>query len=60
MSSIASKCAFSTSEKLFSDHRNSLKSKIIEALICAQNWLQHIDNVGDSNEGIEEEEEYDL
>lgn len=56
MSLVASKCAFSTGKGLINDHRSSLKSKTVEALICAQDWLRHI-YVVDSSEETEEEEE---
>lgn len=54
MPSVASECAFSTRERLIRDHRSSLKSKIVEALICAQDWLPHIHTV-ESSEEIDEE-----
>lgn len=60
MSSVTSGCAFSIGERLITDHRNSLKSETVEALLCAQDLLRHIYNVGDSYEDIEEEEEYDF
>ena len=39
MSTIASKSAFSTSGRVVSPHRNRSHSKILEALMCLQNWF---------------------
>lgn len=37
---VASKSAFSTGERVLEVYISSLKSKMTEALICAQNWLR--------------------
>ena len=39
LSTVASKSAFSTSDRLLSPHHNKLHAKAVEALMCAQNWL---------------------
>lgn len=39
MDSITFEYAFSTNERLISDHKNNLKSETIEALICSWDWL---------------------
>lgn len=57
MSSVAFECAFNTGEKLISDHRSSLKSETVEALICAQDWLRPTYSSRDSFEDIDEDEE---
>lgn len=54
MSSVASIYAFSISERLISDHRSSLKSETVKAIICEQHWLLPLYNSEDSNEDIEE------
>lgn len=58
MSTVASESAFNTRERLFIDHRSSLKSEAVEALICAQDWLRpRYEGVADPNQEEEEEEE---
>ena len=39
VTTVTSKSAFSTSGRLLSPHRSRLHPKIIEAMMCAQNWL---------------------
>ncbi|CAN1789961.1 Putative AC9 transposase, partial [Linum perenne] len=39
ISSVASESAFSTGGRVFSNFRSSLTPVIVEALICAEDWL---------------------
>lgn len=39
LSTVASESAFSAGGRLISPHRGRLKPKIVEALMCTQNWL---------------------
>ena len=39
VSTVASKSSSSTSGRLLSPHCSKLHQKIVEALMCAQNWL---------------------
>lgn len=41
VTTIASKSAFSTSGRVLSDHRSRLTSKLLEALMCSQDWLRN-------------------
>jgi hypothetical protein len=38
-STVASESSFSAGGRIISDHRNRLKSDIVEALVCLQDWL---------------------
>jgi len=39
-STVASESAFSTSGRIVSDYRSRLTSKIVQALVCLQDWLR--------------------
>lgn len=40
ISSVASECAFSTGGRVFDPFRSSLTPKIVQSLICVQDWLR--------------------
>ncbi|KAM3306162.1 hypothetical protein P3S67_013032 [Capsicum chacoense] len=40
ISSVESECAFSTGGRVLDSFRSSLTSKLVEALVCLQDWLQ--------------------
>jgi hypothetical protein len=50
-STVASKSAFSSAERIVSDYRSRLKSETIEALICFQDWLRSDDSSHDNIAG---------
>ncbi|KAL5822805.1 hypothetical protein ACOSQ3_020706 [Xanthoceras sorbifolium] len=54
---IASECAFSIERRTLDPFRSSLSPKIVEALICTQDWLQS-SIVSDNNESCTEEIEF--
>jgi hypothetical protein len=39
-STVASESAFSTGSRIISDYRSNLSSKIVEALVCLQDWFR--------------------
>ncbi|XP_016467067.2 zinc finger BED domain-containing protein RICESLEEPER 2-like [Nicotiana tabacum] len=41
VSSVASECAFSTGECLLDSFRSSLTPKLVQALVCLQDWLRN-------------------
>jgi hypothetical protein len=41
VTTVASESAFSTSGRVLSDHRSRLTSKLLEALMCSQDWLRN-------------------
>jgi len=42
ISTIASECAFSTGGRVVSLYRSCLTPKIVEVLVCTQDWLRGI------------------
>ena len=57
ISTVASESAFSTSGCVLDPHQCSLSTRMVEALICTQNWLRstpiNLDEVIDEIEHIE-------
>ncbi|XP_052144497.1 zinc finger BED domain-containing protein RICESLEEPER 2-like isoform X2 [Oryza glaberrima] len=49
VSTVASESAFSTSGRVLSEHRSRLTSKLLEALMCSQDWLRNKYKVDDKN-----------
>ncbi|CAN6208011.1 unnamed protein product [Urochloa humidicola] len=41
VTTVASESAFSTSGRVLSEHRSRLTSKMLEALMCSQDWLRN-------------------
>jgi len=41
VTTVASESAFSTSDRVLSEHRSRLTTKMLEALMCSQDWLQN-------------------
>ncbi|XP_070017040.1 uncharacterized protein [Nicotiana sylvestris] len=41
VSSVASECAFSTGGRLLDPFRSSLTPKLVQALVCLQDWLRN-------------------
>ena len=65
LTSVAFESAFSTGGRIIDPFQSSLASKIVEALICCQNWLRSSPNfeygIGESLlPDIEDEESYKL
>ena len=40
VSSVASECAFSTGGRILDSFRSSLTPKLVQALVCLQDWLR--------------------
>ncbi|XP_057784732.1 glutathione S-transferase T3-like [Salvia miltiorrhiza] len=57
ISSVASECAFSMGGRVLSPYRSSLAPKMVEALICAEDWLRSTDIDKKDEEGVPEEEQ---
>ena len=57
VSTVASKSAFSTGGRVLDPHQCSLSTRMVEALICTQNWLRstpiNLDEAIDEIEHIE-------
>ena len=58
ISTAASESAFSTCGRILEAFRSSLSPKIVETLVCSQNWLQKYHTIN-LQEIIEEVEKYD-
>jgi hypothetical protein len=41
VTTVASESAFSTGGRVLSEHRSRLTSKMLEALMCSQDWLRN-------------------
>ncbi|XP_065865471.1 uncharacterized protein [Euphorbia lathyris] len=58
VSTVASESAFSTGGRVLDSFRSALTPRIVEALVCAQNWLRcssqpiHLDNILEQLEAI--------
>ncbi|KAG8388283.1 hypothetical protein BUALT_Bualt02G0109500 [Buddleja alternifolia] len=59
VSTIASKSAFSTSGRVIDPFRSSLSPKMVEALICAQNWLKSTHSPIDLRAAMEDIEQFE-
>ncbi|KAK9273474.1 hypothetical protein L1049_018284 [Liquidambar formosana] len=57
VSTVASECAFSTGGRVLDQFRSSLTPKVVECLICAQDWLRASPIPIDVEETLEELEE---
>ncbi|XP_070014468.1 zinc finger BED domain-containing protein RICESLEEPER 2-like [Nicotiana sylvestris] len=60
ISSVASKCAFSTSGRILDSFRSSLTPKCVQALICVQDWLREEKNPISVEEDLKYLEELEL
>ncbi|MCI18935.1 elongation factor 1-alpha, partial [Trifolium medium] len=54
VTTVASESAFSTGGRVVSDHRTCLMPKMVEALVCTQDWLKGASLSLFSNEDIDE------
>uniref|UniRef100_A0A803MDM3 HAT C-terminal dimerisation domain-containing protein n=1 Tax=Chenopodium quinoa TaxID=63459 RepID=A0A803MDM3_CHEQI len=59
VSTVSSESAFSTSGRVLDQFRSSLGPKIVEVLICAQDWLRASDISVDIEQLLEDVEKYE-
>ncbi|CAN1339769.1 Putative AC transposase [Linum perenne] len=56
---VASESAFSNGGRVLDDFRSSLRSAIVETLICSEDWLKNPDNHGNDEEDEEEQIQFE-
>ena len=59
ISTVASESAFSTDGRVLNAYRSSLTPKLVQALICAQDWLRGSPHFSDTKEDLVEFEKVD-
>lgn len=57
IATVASVSVFSTGGSVLDEFRSSLTTRLVESLICTQNWLKDLEEVGDST--LEEFEKFE-
>ena len=60
ISTVASESAFSTGERVLDAYRSSLTPRLVQALICAQDWLRGSLTFNDIEDDLAEFEKVDL